>query len=64
MILASKREKLESFAQLQKARAENSANFVFFTFIFGSKIKEIRSKTLEKEVLRKKTMTHLNDFNF
>ena len=64
MILASKREKLESFAQLQKARAENLANFIFFTFIFGSKIKEVRSKTLEKEVLRKKTMTHLNDFTF
>ena len=64
MILASKREKLESFAQLQKARAENSANFVFLTSIFGSKIKEIRSKTLEKEVLRKKTMAYLNDLGF
>ena len=37
MILAAKREKLESFAQLQKARTENSANFVFFTFTFQNK---------------------------
>ena len=39
MILASKREKLESFAQLQKARAENSANFVFFYFYIWIKNK-------------------------
>ena len=64
MILAFKRGELEHFVQLQKERAENSANFVFLTFIFGSKIKEIRSKTLEKEVLRKKAMAHLNDFSF
>ena len=64
MILAFKRGELEHFVQLQKERAENSANLVFLTFIFGSKIKEIRSKTLEKEVLRKKAMVHLNDFSF
>ena len=33
---------------LQKDRAENCANFVFLTFIFGSKIKEMRSITCEK----------------
>ena len=36
------------FCSLQKERAEKSANFLFLIFIFGSKTKEIRPKTLGK----------------
>ena len=36
------------FCSLQKERAEKSANFLFLIFKFGSKTKEIWSKTLKK----------------
>ena len=51
------------FCSLQKERAEKSANFLFLILIFGSKTREIRSKTQEKS-LKKQTMAHLDDFSF
>ena len=45
-----KRGELEHFVQLQKEKAENSAKFVFLTFVFRSKIKEVRPITLEKKL--------------
>ena len=50
MILAFKRVELDHFVQLQKEKAENSANFVFITFVFRSKIKEVRPITLEEKL--------------